>query len=118
MAHVFPSIVTVASKLKPWPVITRSRPPRRLPEVGEIEDTAAVKVKVTEPEAHPLLGTCTLTSRSPLGPANSVHTMDVVVDDVTLQSVPPIVTLLPDMSKFVPVIVMGVPAALPVDNNQ
>ena len=35
--------------------------PSRLPDVGEIEDTAELKVKVREPEASPLLGTRTLT---------------------------------------------------------
>ena len=39
----------------------RTDQPSRLPDVGEIEDTVEVKVKVREPEASPLLGTRTLT---------------------------------------------------------
>lgn len=81
-----------------------------------MDNTAEVKVKVTEPEASPLLGTCTLTSRAPFGPVGSVHSMDVEEDDVTTQSVPPIVTLLPDESNFVPVMVTVIPAA-PGDSN-
>ena len=74
-----------------------------------MEDTEEVKVKLTEPEASPLLGTRTLTGCGPLGPTDSVPSSDVEEDDVAVQSAPPIVTSLPEPSKPVPLIVTVVP---------
>ena len=85
--------------------------PSRLPEVGEIEVTAEVKVKVTEPEASPLLGTRTLTGWGPLGPTDIVHSSDVEECDVTVQSAPPTVTSLLEPSNPVPLMVTTVPWA-------
>ena len=87
----------------------RTDQPSRLPDVGEIEDTVEVKVKVREPEASPLLGTRTLTDWGPLGPTDIVHSSDVEECKVTAQSAPPTVTSLLERSNPVPLIVMAVP---------
>ena len=80
-----------------------------LPEVGEMEPTEEVKVKVNDPEANPLLGTRTTTGCAPLGPTARVHSSDVADDDVMVQAAPPTVTSLVDTSKPVPVMVTVVP---------
>jgi hypothetical protein len=60
----------------------------------------------------------TLTSLAPADPAGVVQVIDVAETLTTLvQALPPTVTVAPD-TKFVPVIVIGVPpAVLPVDGE-
>ena len=91
--------------------------PPRLPVVGAMPVMDAVYSKLTSPPewaASPLSFTVTMTLWLPTGPLPTSHVMLVAVAAVTLQLIPPMVTVLSELVELNPdpVMVMAVLRAL------